>query len=83
MGTVVKYAMDGERLYMIWDGTGYHYSYEYVQRRAEDLEFEDAWVWQGALRFMQRHLTLEAANARYASDVQTAWARMGCRGGVM
>ena len=41
------------------------------------------YTYADALAYMREHLTLEMANARYATDTNTAWAAMGVKGGAM
>ena len=64
------------------------YTYEAVQDSLDYCIIHNATpiniqFWRDALAFMRANLTLEAATARYASDVQCTWARMGCRGGTL
>ncbi|MFA5053913.1 MAG: hypothetical protein WC565_07630 [Parcubacteria group bacterium] len=91
----VKYQMEGDHIHVTLNGVGYHYPYDWIQRTADIAQAEDApdaWVWQGALRFMRDNLavtpggelvSLEQANAKYAVDTNTAWAAMGIKGGAM
>ena len=59
-------------------------TFTYAELQAEiDSITRDLTKYTDAMEFMREHLTLEQANARYASDVQTAWAQIGVKGGGM
>jgi len=59
--TVAQYKMDGNNIYLLWNGIGYHCYYRYVQEMVDDMAFNNSpnlWVWQGALRFLREHLAV-------------------------
>ena len=41
------------------------------------------YTYADAMAYMREHLTVEMANAKYATDTQCAWVRMGVKGGAM
>lgn len=54
-------------------------TYAQLQNRIGQTE-TDLRNYRDAMAQMREHLTLEQANARYATDVQTAWANMMING---
>ncbi|MFA4974684.1 MAG: hypothetical protein WC683_18920 [bacterium] len=85
----VRYQMDGDTVIVERGGLHYRYTYGelqqsierhtvFAQKAAENLE-----TMRGAMGYLRERLTLEQANARYATDTQTAWGRMGVKGGAM
>ena len=67
------------------------FPYTYAELQEElDYEVRRLVVLRDALTFIREHMAVgdlapdaEFANAKYASDVQTAWAQMGAKGGAM